>query len=193
MPVYTRKGDEGQTHLADGARVNKDHARVDAYGILDELNSAIGLAAAHLKKENAKDLYIELCSQQHLLFELGSELAAYKDSSSEEGAIRSQDTQNLEKSMDRMAAKLPPMRNFILPGGSLSSASLDLARSICRRLERKMTKLMRQDEAQNKGEEEIVKKEAYRYINRLSDYLFMTARYANSLAACKDIEWKKRK
>ena len=193
MPVYTRKGDEGHTYLANGTKVKKNHLRVNVYGTLDELNSAIGLAAAHLRTENAEDLYTELCCQQNLLFELGAELAGYEAPDKRTEAIRSQDTQNLEASIDHMELKLGPMRNFILPGGTLASGTLHLARSICRRLERQMTKLMYEYENQDEKQKTIIQKEAYRYINRLSDYLFMAARYTNSLAGFQDIDWQKRK
>ena len=193
MPIYTRKGDEGHTYLANGSKVSKNHLRVNVYGILDELNSTIGLAAAYLKGEEAKELYTELCCQQHLLFELGAELAAYENPAAQAEAISSLDTQNLETSIDRMEAKVGPMRNFILPGGSLASAALHLARSTCRRLERQMTKLIYEYENQDEKQKTIIEKEAYRYINRLSDYFFMAARYANSLAGCPDINWQKRK
>lgn len=192
MPVYTRKGDEGETYLADGSKVGKDHIRVELYGALDELNCILGLAAAYLKEEESKDLYGELCSQQHLLFEWGAELAAYQKKASQGEAIRSEDTQNLEKSMDRMELALGRMQNFILPGGTLSSAALHWARSLCRRLERQMTNIMRDYKNQDEKQKMIVHKEAYRYINRLSDYLFMAARYANFMAGCSDTAWQKR-
>ena len=202
MPVYTRKGDEGQTYLANGLKVSKDHLRVNVYGAVDELNSTIGLAAAYLRTEQAEELYAELCRQQHLLFELGAELAAYKKEAKlskdpkaigpQTEVICSQDTQNLEASIDRMEAKLEPMRNFILPGGTLASGALHLARSVCRRLERQMTKVMYEYNNQDEEQKRVIQKEAYRYINRLSDYLFTAARYANSLAGCPDINWQKR-
>ncbi len=216
MPVYTCKGDEGKTYLASGRQVTKDNLRVELYGTVDELNSAIGFAMSHLSQEKIKakdksktpeisemlvmykNLTEEFFVQQHLLFDLGSELAGFvkknktTDNGKTDGAISDHDIELLEKSMDRMELAVGPMRNFILPGGSLASGALHLTRTICRRLERKMTEVMLQCNNEDEEKKQIIQKVAYRYINRLSDYLFMVARYANYLEGVEDIPWNKR-
>ena len=196
MPVYTKRGDGGQTYLASGRKVPKDHLRIKLCGAVDELNSAIGLAVAYLKTRKTKLLRQELCMQQHLLFDLGSELAGYENPNEIADAVCSQDIENLEKSMDRMEEKmekkLGPMRNFILPGGVLGSAALHLARTICRRLERQMTGVIRHHKNQDEKKKKIVKKTTYSYINRLSDYFFTTARFVNYAEGVKDALWQKR-
>ena len=196
MPIYTRNGDEGLTRLANGKLVTKDNIRVNLYGTLDELNCAIGFAIAQLNSAGIQKHYSLFLKIQHVLFDLGSELAAYKGSHKDGGVIRKQDIQDLEDNIDKMEKELSVMKNFILPGGSLSSGSIHLARSTCRRLEREMTKVLleyKNDEERNKTDDEIIIKDnSYRYINRLSDYFFMAARYANHLLGISDIKWQKR-
>ena len=196
MPIYTRNGDEGLTRLANGKLVTKDNIRVNLYGTLDELNCAIGFAIAQLNSAGIQKHYSLFLKIQHVLFDLGSELAAYKGSHKDGGVIRKQDIQDLEDNIDKMEKELSVMKNFILPGGSLSSGSIHLARSTCRRLEREMTKVLleyKNDEERNKTDDEIIIKDnSYRYINRLSDYFFMAARYANHLLGIGDIKWQKR-
>jgi cob(I)alamin adenosyltransferase len=192
MKIYTRKGDDGRTHLASGERVLKSSRRVELYGAVDELNSVIGAALAWLKDGDIAELHAELTREQNLLFELGSELAGFgvKDG---ESVIFPADTEALERGMDRMSESLEPMRAFILPGGSPASAFLHIARTVCRRLER-MLVAVREGDAQNQDEagKTIVLPEALRYINRLSDYLFVAARYANFAAGQEDVKWSSR-
>ena len=192
MSVYTRKGDQGQTYLASGRKVYKNNVRVHLYGTLDELNSQIGFSISSLDIEKSTDIKKELSAQQHLLFDLGSELADFSKAKPSDGIIQQKDIDFLEKSIDRIEEKLGPMRNFILPGGSLASASLHLARTYCRRLERQMTKIIQEKNNQDEEGKLIIKDLTYHYINRLSDYFFMVARYANFLYGIKDVNWEKR-
>ena len=191
MPVYTRKGDFGNTYLANGKKVPKSHQRVDIYGTIDELNSAIGMASAQMGEELFSEIKKKLSEQQCLLFELGSELAGFKPSLPE-SVICQEDILELENWMDKMEKSTGPMKSFILPGGTPAAASLHLSRTICRRLERLMTMALQEG---NKDEDQnlIIKERAYIYINRLSDSLFMAARYANYQAKEKDIPWTRRK
>ncbi len=177
MKIYTKKGDAGMTSLASGERVRKSDPRVDLYGIVDEVNSQIGAAVAFLG--SSQELKDELQAVQCVLFELGSELAGYKGGAP---AVIEDDVILLEAAIDRMTEKLEPLRAFVLPGGDASAGLLHVARSTSRRLERRM-------------EEVLADKEnslALRYVNRLSDYLFTAARYANLIAGKSDIPWKAR-
>ncbi|MBX7056695.1 MAG: cob(I)yrinic acid a,c-diamide adenosyltransferase [Leptospirales bacterium] len=188
MKIYTRKGDDGRTQLASGERVWKHSRRVDLYGEVDELNSALGMAGAALPP-SAEELALGLKELQRLLFELGSELAGFR--ATEDGAVFPDDILALEQSIDRMSAALPPMRHFVLPGGGAAAAALHLARTFCRRLERSMTRLIaegNQDEQRRK----VVSDTNLRFINRLSDYLFTAARFANHLEGIEDVQWRSR-
>lgn len=177
MKIYTKKGDAGMTSLASGERVRKSDVRVDLYGIVDEVNSQIGAAAAFLS--SSPELRDELQAVQCVLFELGSELAGYKGGAP---AVIEDDVKVLEASIDRMTEKIPPLRAFVLPGGDVSAGLLHVARSTTRRLERRMEEVLSEKENSL----------PLRYINRLSDYLFTAARYANVLAGRSDIPWKAR-
>lgn len=188
MSIYTRKGDEGQTHLASGERVWKHNRRVALYGEADELNSAIGVAIAALPAESS-NLAAELQSQQHLLFELGSELAGFRGA--ESSTILADDVVQLEQWIDAMSGQMSPMRAFILPGGHAAAAALHVARTVCRRLERNMVETLSAAARDEEGRE-IVSAMALRYINRLSDYLFIAARFANHSAGVEDIAWSSR-
>lgn len=156
--IYTRRGDDGTTGLADGTRLSKDHPGIEVLGCLDEVNSLIGL----VRSEAGADAPGELSRIQNQLFELGAELAA-------PGArrIREQDVSWLEQALDAYNASLPPLREFILPGGGRAAACCHLARSVCRRAERRLVRLARDEE---------VNPQALRYLNRLSDLLFVAAR-----------------
>jgi cob(I)alamin adenosyltransferase len=157
--IYTRTGDDGSTGLGDGARVSKDSARVCAYGTVDEANSAIGVVLACEIPQDVRDV---LVSVQHQLFDLGGELCIPGHS-----AIFDADIDRLEKHLDRFNADLPPLKDFILPGGGLAAAHCHLARTITRRAEREVVTLSHHDS---------VRPEAVRYLNRLSDLLFVLAR-----------------
>lgn len=181
-------GDQGQTYLASGAVVPKTDGRVELYGTCDELNSVLGLAISFTARND--DRFVSFLGQiQNLLFEIGSELAGYipKDSKNKvepESIIAGTDIQDLEVEIDRLTESLPPLKSFILPGGSSPSSALHLARTVCRRLERDVLKYTTL--GGNVSEPIRI------YLNRLSDYLFTAARYANFLDKNKEVEWKSR-
>jgi len=177
--IYTRRGDDGSTGLFGGPRVRKDDLRVAAYGDVDELNSALGVAREELPEGDLRTLLDELQSE---LFTLGAQLATPDASAApkEIPRIVAQQTDRLEREIDRLTEELPPMRNFILPGGSRAGATLHLCRTVCRRAERKMVEL---------AESSPVPPEALAYVNRLSDLLFVMARAANLRAGGREIPW----
>lgn len=197
MKIYTKKGDSGQTHLATGGRVGKNHPRVELYGNVDELNSHIGVAMVHMQGAAYDTLRAEMEEQQNLLFELGSELAGFRAKTgakdeTQATLFQADDIEPLETSMDGMSEKLEPMRSFILPGGSAASAQLQVCRTIARRLERMMVDV-RTGPLQNQDENGIIVHDmALMYANRLSDYLFVAARYSNHLDGVPDIKWTSR-
>ena len=157
--IYTRTGDDGTTGLGDGTRVAKDSARVTAYGTVDEANSAIGVLLAAALPDEIRD---QLVSIQHQLFDLGGELCIPGHA-----AIDDADVERLEQWLDAHNADLPPLKDFILPGGGEAAARCHLARTIVRRAERETVTLARHD---------AVRPQAIRYLNRLSDLLFVLAR-----------------
>ncbi len=157
--IYTRTGDDGSTGLGDGSRVPKDSPRVDAYGTVDEANSTIGLLLAAPLPDDARDL---LTAIQHQLFDLGGELCIPGHA-----AIHDADVERLEARMDHYNETLPPLKEFILPGGGEAAARCHIARTVVRRAERATVSLSRQ---------EAVRPQAIRYLNRLSDLLFVLAR-----------------
>ncbi|HRA66709.1 MAG: cob(I)yrinic acid a,c-diamide adenosyltransferase [Caldilinea sp.] len=167
--IYTKKGDQGQTSLGGGQRVPKDHLRVTAYGTVDELNSQIGVALAVGVCEQLATVLSEV---QNELFDLGSDLAFVEEDKAayKLPQIEARHIERLEDLIDEITATVGPLENFILPGGSLGSAQLHMARTICRRAERDVATLMR---------EESVGANVLAYLNRLSDALFVMARYEN--------------
>lgn len=182
MKIYTRTGDQGQTSLLGGTRVPKDSLRIEAYGTLDELNSHLGLLRDHLRGER-DTLLIPI---QEALFSLGSRLA----SGSEEQATRfkvpevaESDILGMETAMDAMDAELPEMRNFILPGGHLAASQAHVCRTVCRRAERLVVRL---------AVEEEVPLAVVRYLNRLSDLLFVLGRHIAHQAGVDDTPWRPR-
>ncbi len=181
MRIYTRQGDQGQTSLFDGTRVSKDNMRLATYGTVDELNSWLGMAAAICPHEQLRDLLNQL---QHQLFDLGADLATPLDSpnSSRVNRIQPQQATDLERHIDAATAELPPLKQFILPGGSPLASHLHIARTVCRRAERHLVELMRQEPT---GEAPLV------YLNRLSDLLFVLARWANKLDGHRETHWQK--
>ena len=172
--IVTRTGDDGSTGLADGARVPKESARIEACGTVDELNSAVGLvlAAADLPAAMAAQL-LEI---QHDLFDLGGELAIPGSV-----VITAHQVEGLEALVESWNAELPPLREFVLPGGGAAAASCHLARSICRRAERRCWALSRS---------EPLGPQALRYLNRLSDLLFVLARVLARLAKGSEVTWR---
>ncbi|HZY95089.1 MAG TPA: cob(I)yrinic acid a,c-diamide adenosyltransferase [Candidatus Bathyarchaeia archaeon] len=174
--AYTGTGDKGETGLYGGTRVQKDNPRVEAYGHVDELNSQIGLARAHLKD---RDLDQMLRNIQENLFTIGGELASEK-ASSRIPKVSKEHLERLEKITDELDDKLEPLHRFILPAGSIASAQLHVARTICRRTERRIVALSRTE----KLNPVIIP-----YLNRLSSLLFVMARTINKQDNVKDEEW----
>lgn len=164
MKIYTRSGDKGMTSLVDGKRVEKDNIRVEAYGTIDELNSYIGLSMHYLKDNSDKDILLKI---QTKLFDIGAELASVKYTRYKK-AIKEEDVIELEKMIDYFTEKMEKVNEFIVPGTSICSANLHIARTICRRAERRIITLSREEE---------VNPILIKYINRLSDLLYTLARY----------------
>jgi cob(I)alamin adenosyltransferase len=178
--IYTKKGDEGQTSLGGGQRVAKDHLRVTAYGTVDELNSQIGVALAVGLCEPLAVLLPEI---QNELFDLGSDLAFVEEDKAlyPLPQIEARHIERLENVIDEMMATVGALENFILPGGSLGAAQLHVARTICRRAERDVATLARTEQV---GANVIA------YLNRLSDALFVMARYENFMRGVPEPLWK---
>ncbi len=174
--IYTRTGDDGSTGLGDGSRVRKDAVRVEAYGTVDETNAQIGVLRASLAASHGTQVMLEHI--QHDLFDVGGELcipgyvlvtAAY--------------IERLENAIDAVNADLPPLKDFILPGGSMAAAQAHMARTICRRAERRTLTL---------SESESINPLALQYLNRLSDYLFVLARQLAREGGGQEVLWRKR-
>jgi cob(I)alamin adenosyltransferase len=180
--IYTRTGDDGTTALGSGRRVAKYDLRVEAYGTLDETNAAIGLARLHTASE-APALDFMLARIQNDLFDLGADLCYPAESKDGRERLQVTDAQvtRLEQEIDTLNRELEPLRSFVLPGGSPAASFLHLARTVSRRAERLMVAL-----AARQGE--TVGAPALRYINRLSDFLFVAARYANDKGQS-DVTW----
>ena len=171
--IYTRTGDDGTTGLGDGTRVAKDSARVNAYGTVDELNSAIGLVLACDIADRIREV---LTQAQHDLFDLGGELCIPGMA-----MIGEADITRLEEMLDAFNDTLPPLKDFILPGGGVAAAHCHLARTICRRAEREVVTLTHHD---------VVRGEAIRYLNRLSDLLFVLARVLARSSGHGEVLWQ---
>ena len=181
--IYTKTGDQGTTGLGTGTRVAKHDVRISAYGTVDEANAAIGLARTEQTIE-LSDLDQQLMRIQNDLFDLGADLCVPdtgKELKFEPLRITDVQVVRLEKELDAMNAKLVPLKSFILPAGHRMAAALHLARTVCRRAEREMTLLAADPD-------EIVSEPALKYINRLSDYLFVAARVANDYGN-NDVLW----
>jgi cob(I)alamin adenosyltransferase len=181
MKIYTKTGDTGQTGLFAGPRVEKHHPRIEAYGAVDELNAALGVARA---AEPPNDIDELLCQAQHDLFAMGAELATPDPAKVAAAILSDERITALESAIDRFEASLPPLREFILPGGSKAAAALHLARTVCRRAEREVSRL-----ASTPGER--LSSRPLIYLNRLGDLLFVLARAANQAAGCPDLPWRK--
>lgn len=180
--LYTRAGDDGTTALFGGKRLPKDAPRVDAYGTVDELNSAIGLAVSVMRR---RKLVAALQGIQNELFNIGSELASAGARRAEMAALFTDAERKiaaLEALTDEYDGKLPALRTFILPGGSQAGASLHFCRTVCRRAERAVVTL---------GRKEKVSPAIGAYLNRLSDLLFVLARYENRAAKKPETAWRK--
>ena len=172
--IYTRTGDNGTTGLGSGERVAKDCPRVEAYGTVDEANSCIGVVLASDMPEDIRSL---LTSVQHQLFDLGGELCIPGHA-----AIDDEDVERLEQHLDRYNDDLPPLKDFILPAGGEGAARCHLARTIVRRAERETVALARVED---------IRAEAVRYLNRLSDLLFVLARVLARLEGGSEVTWRR--
>ncbi|RYY39624.1 MAG: cob(I)yrinic acid a,c-diamide adenosyltransferase [Chitinophagaceae bacterium] len=181
--IYTKTGDKGTTALIGGTRVSKSHLRIESYGTVDELNSWIGVAMDHVTDGHTNRILREV---QDRLFTLGSALACdpEKEPKLRIPDLKADDVTLLEKEIDRMNELLEPMRSFILPGGAPAVSFLHVARCVCRRAERLCVALQVDDPEM----ETLI----LQYLNRLSDYLFVLARYAASLLGAEEIKWQPR-
>lgn len=181
MKIYTRTGDRGTTALFGGDRVTKDHPRIDAYGTVDEANSAIGLARSLLQGEPGQDALDPVLAQvQADLFVLGADLATLNASKPAVPRIEAAHVEHIEHTIDRFDEALPPLKHFVLPGGTSAAAALHLSRTVCRRAERL---------AVATAGLEAVNEHAVTYLNRLSDLLFVLARWANQQAGVEEATW----
>jgi cob(I)alamin adenosyltransferase len=183
MKIYTRTGDQGMTGVI-GGRVRKDSVRVEAYGTIDELNSFVGTAIALMDPAKHKEMIDDLTEIQHELFDSGADLALVK---APEGMdlsfkINADMVTRLEQWIDRYDAECPPIKRFILPGGSPVSAALHVCRTVTRRAERLVVTL---------ADQESINEEVRRYLNRLSDFFFVIARAANVREGKDDVEYKR--
>ena len=171
--IYTRTGDDGSTGLGDGSRVAKDSLRVEAMGAVDELNSALGVLLCNPLDESLQSTLVDI---QHTLFDMGGELCI-------PGAtvISADRVTVLEQQLDALNADLPPLKEFILPGGCSAAAACHLARAICRRSERRVHSL---------SKAEAVNPDTIKFLNRLSDLLFVMARHLNKAAGRPDVLWQ---
>ena len=171
--IYTRTGDKGETGLGDGSRIEKDSLRVESFGSVDELNSCIGMVLAHEIPAAVKDCLTRI---QHELFDLGGELCIPGHAAVQQAQIDA-----LEKYLDDFNAELPYLKEFILPGGGHAAAACHLARTVCRRAERRTVSLAR---------EEVLRNEVIAYLNRLSDLLFVIARVLARHESGSEVLWQ---
>jgi cob(I)alamin adenosyltransferase len=181
--VYTKTGDKGTTGLIGGTRVAKDSLRIEAYGTVDELNSFLGLGNDQVNDAEINEWILEI---QDRLFTLGASLATDPDKAPKQKLpdLHEADITWLEQKIDYMDDSLPEMKSFILPGGNIASSTFHVARCVCRRAERLCVHLQNQ--------EEFVAEVVLKYLNRLSDFLFVLSRYVSSKAGAKEIPWRPR-
>ena len=181
--IYTKTGDHGKTSLIGGTKVPKSHLRIESYGTVDELNSFIGLVSDYITEEHSKIILKEI---QDRLFTIGSSLACDpdKDTKMEIPDLKEEDVTLLENEMDAMNEVLPVMKNFILPGGNPAVSTAHVARCVCRRAERSCVNMQQQ--------KMFIDPLVIKYINRLSDYLFVLARYIGHMLNVPEVIWKPR-
>jgi cob(I)alamin adenosyltransferase len=183
--IYTRGGDQGETSLVGGQRIGKDSLRLEVYGTVDELLSVIGLACVSAAQHPEAELKATLLRVQHELFNLGSIMATMpQDVRPKQPRITQEDIDCLEREMDECNKHLPALKSFVLPGGCRMNAELHLARTVCRRAERLAVGLSRVEE---------VPEEAIRYLNRLSDALFVWSRWVNYKLGLQEVLWQPNK
>lgn len=181
MKIYTKTGDDGDTGLFGGPRISKDAPRIEAYGTVDELNSVLGLVRSHGAAPEVDSLLYRI---QNELFNLGAQLATPNPVAKQTNMIGPSQIAGLEVAIDRYEESLAPLTQFILPGGTLAAAALHLARTVCRRAERRLITLVRQSS-------EPISPDLVIYLNRLSDLLFVLARAVNQAAGVADVPWQK--
>ncbi len=183
MKIYTKTGDLGKTSLIGGTKVPKSHLRIESYGTVDELNSYIGLVSDHFEEVHSRTVLKEI---QDRLFTIGSSLACDPDREPlmKIPDLKEEDITMLEKEIDKMNEVLPAMKSFILPGGSIAISTTHVARCVCRRAERCCVNLQQQ--------ELFVEPLVIKYLNRLSDYLFVLARFIGQTTGVAEIAWKPR-
>jgi len=179
MKIYTKTGDTGETSLYGGQRVLKDVIRVETYGTVDECNAVLGLAVGAIEDAEAKAIVTRI---QGELFEVGADLATPLERGETVPRVRPEETAALEAEIDRFEEELDPLRHFILPGGSAGGAFLHQARAVCRRAERHLVTL---------ETAEAINPEVGRYLNRLSDHLFVLARLVNHRAGAPETKWER--
>ncbi len=177
MKIYTKKGDSGETSLFGGQKVPKSSIRISSYGTVDELNSILGMALAEVHTEKTGEL---LTTVQTQLFVLGADLATPQSNKVRIDRITSDEVQFLEDAIDELEVYLPPLRNFILPGGSKAGATIHYARTVCRRAERITVECSTIEE---------ISPLTIQYLNRLSDFLFVLARYENHNSGTEETPW----
>ena len=178
--IYTKTGDKGETGLGDGNRVEKTHARIEAIGAIDELNSSVGILIEALKQLGEPELVQVtnfLGDSQHRLFDLGGELSIPSFE-----LIQAHHVESIEEELDALNSDLEPLENFIMPAGSMLIAKCHMARSICRRAERRTVNLM---------EAETINMHSLEFLNRFSDYLFVVARYCALKTGIEEVLWRK--
>lgn len=175
MRFYTRSGDDGETNLMHGKRVSKADQRIECLGQIDELSSFISLAYLHVKNEEVKNYLLKI---QKNLYLLSSEIA---DPSNKTRMLKEEHLKGLEEEMEKMSSKIPPLKHFIIPGGSLGSSFLHVCRAICRRAERSLVRLKKK---------ESINEFSLKYLNRLSSYFFVAALYLNKLEGIEELELK---
>ncbi|MDQ2798239.1 MAG: cob(I)yrinic acid a,c-diamide adenosyltransferase [Armatimonadota bacterium] len=179
MKIYTKTGDDGETSLYGGRRVLKNAVRVETYGTVDECNAALGAALTQIEDIEARAVVQRIQAE---LFEVGADLATPLERGNTAGRVQAEATARLEAEIDRFEADLPPLRHFILPGGSPGGAALHQARAVCRRAERCLVTL---------EQAEPTSPEVARYLNRLSDHLFVLARWVNHRAGVPETIWER--
>ena len=183
LKIYTKTGDAGKTSLIGGTKVSKSHIRIESYGTVDELNSHLGLLSDHLTDEHTKVILKEI---QDRLFTIGSSLACdpEKEPLMKIPDLKESDVTLLENEIDKMNEVLPAMKSFILPGGHITISQAHICRCVCRRAERICTGLLEHND--------FVEPLVIKYLNRLSDYLFVVARYIGHILNISEIPWKPR-
>jgi len=177
MKIYTKRGDQGTTSLFGGTSIEKSHTRLHAYGTVDELNSVIGMALTNRLSGRGSEILIEIQKQ---LFVVGADLATLPSKKTKIERVGQAEIEQIESWIDELEEQLPQLTSFILPGGSAAGASLHLARTVCRRAERYAVQLMR---------EEGISEDSLIYLNRLSDFLFVLARFENLQSGSAEIKW----